>query len=145
MRRSLSQTTFNTPESSPEHTPEPALPEDHALALTIMTTISSADTELFPQIEELLSLATVARKQVGDLRSLLRAERGLRKRLEAYVRYWREIPPGWSARELWGDRMRVRLGPGNTWVELSSDEESDPEDTALSVSHSSFRPAAYFG
>ena len=96
-----------------------------------MSTISSSDTELLFQAQELLTLATAARKQAVDLRTVLRAQCGLRERLEAYVTYWQEIAPGWSHHELWADRMRIRFSSGNQWYELSTDEESAHEDTTV--------------
>lgn len=127
----VTQGTYATPDTSPEGTPIPADPDELERAVQIISHISASDQAMLNKISELRTIAADARKRASALRSVLRAERGRRERMEAYVRYWQEIAPGWSHRELWADPMRTRAGPGGKWEELSSDEESEHIDNDM--------------
>jgi hypothetical protein len=88
-----------------------------------MAAIADQDKIYLVRIGQLRTQAEKLRKRAKDLRAVLRSEKGLRQRLEAYANYWQNIRPRWTWEEVWGGKMRVTSDAQNAVEITSSDEE----------------------
>ncbi|KAG2350751.1 hypothetical protein BDR05DRAFT_954862 [Suillus weaverae] len=84
-----------SPLSSRSGTPPLAKPQMLNRAVGIMNQITSDDQRILGQIAALRKRAKMLREQAKNVRDVVRAEQGRRKRLEPYFTYWREISPTW--------------------------------------------------
>ncbi|KAG1783571.1 hypothetical protein EV702DRAFT_4470 [Suillus placidus] len=85
-----------SPLSSRSGTPPLAKPQMLNRAVGIMNQITSDDQRALGQIAALRKRAKMLREQAKNVRDVVRAEQGRRKRLEAYFTSWRENSPTWS-------------------------------------------------
>ncbi|KAG1813358.1 uncharacterized protein BJ212DRAFT_1301243 [Suillus subaureus] len=84
-----------SPVSSRAGTPPPEKPQMLNRAVGIMKQITSDDQRVLVQVAVLRKRAKMLREQAKNVRDVVRAEQGRRKRLETYFTYWKEISPTW--------------------------------------------------
>src|ERR1700722_17214010 len=123
------QSDWATPDcidTTPAHTLEPCSAKQQHHIVEMMATIAAENQEALINITKLC-------KQAMNLRAVIKAERARQERLDAYIRYWRDIEPHWLHHEVWGESWRASPHRPNTiWEEVAWDE-MDYEEEPLYV------------
>lgn len=115
--------TFATPESSIAGTPEPeAAPDLLRNTEEIIAEVAEIDQRTVEKIAKLRLAVGMLHGKAADMRSLLKAERAMRGRLEDFCAHWIEINPRWTYDEVWAGDLRVRNMQATREV-TTSDEE----------------------
>lgn len=116
--------TFATPESSIAGTPEPeAAPELLKNTVEIIAEVAGIDQRTVEKIAKLRLAVDMLHGKAADMRSLLKAERAMRERLEDFCAHWIEINPRWTYDEVWAGDLRVRNMQATREVTTSDEEE----------------------
>ncbi|KAG1864684.1 hypothetical protein DFJ58DRAFT_724659 [Suillus subalutaceus] len=84
-----------SPLNSHSGTPPLEKPQMLNRAVGIMNQITSNDQRTLAQVAVLRKRVKMLREQAKNVRDVVRAEQGRRKRLGTYFTYWREISPTW--------------------------------------------------
>ncbi|KAG5647092.1 hypothetical protein DXG03_001462 [Asterophora parasitica] len=127
--------SLGTPDSSTagSRTPEEAPSDVLEDTVQTMAGMDARDQEISRQISQLFTTMSKLRGQSSDLRACIRAEKARRKRLTAFMLYWRQIRSCWTFDEVWSGQMRFFTGVAGELEEeiTSSDGETVDHQSPL--------------
>lgn len=119
------------PEASPTPEPQrsgPADPQDLGRATASIRLLYDHDKKFVETIASLKTRTAYIKTKTATLRDTVIAHRGLRERLENYIKYWKPIDENWSAKDWFGDQPFRASFKGNGIRKLADDEVSDEDE-----------------